>query len=265
MKKIIGVCFSVILLFFLSISLNGCKNLKTFQSVWKDNYDFRNEIQARFDNRDVNGLYDLFSDEAKRDQYLKSRIKILMYYWDSLDLDDSKARRRDNSGGKTMINGEYTHYLDEMELDYYSDKYGNPYCVSFYIVSIDKDHPQKVGITDITISSVNTIVYSTSIDKTEQRVKVNNYEDRIMNIIDRINAMREKTDYVQSSDNERIVIARNTIECLVQEENEKYGDSVIALQSIEETNSDDSFHFYPALIFHFIDGSTFLIIVHNNP
>ena len=258
-----SVCFSFIMIATIC-ALCGCKSFNTSWSVYKETKDVRDEIHSRFESRDVDGLYEMFSETERKDKSLHSRIETLLYCWDLLNLDDSNARRSDNSGGKTFIDGEFTQYEDGFTLDNYYDKNGNAYRLAFYITSIDKSHPENVGLRALSIISGNTEIYGTGI-KEKRNGSNNDASGRMNKVINDIYQQEQDTVYASSDDSTRIIMMKELLNNIIESDKAQNTEPIILPDSIEETTSNDGYGRHPALQFCFCDGSSFKIIVHNNP
>jgi len=245
----------------------GCKNYKTVQSAVKMNYNIKNNIQELFEKEDIDGLYYLFSIRNKEDPYLLYRLRILMNYWNSLNLDSSHSKRRDESKSKSFEDGEFSFFEDGFVLDDYYDINGNRYRVSFDIYTIDKNNTNQEGVNDISICYVNTAIFSTSIYEKECTYvdTIDNYTERVTSVINGLSELRNKDKYIYSDDSNRVLIVRQFLQEKANEDYTKYGYSIINTDSIEDTEIYDGYNFYPGVLFYFADGSRFFVFVHNNP
>lgn len=265
--KIITMLIMIISLLLSVSSCQRIQNIKNGLDVMTDSGKVLKNAQQLFDDRDVDGLYDLFSVEAKKDEFLKERIELLMYYCDLINLDKSKAKIKNTSGGKSVNDGIITFYEDGRKIDNCYDASGKRYYIDYRFISIDKNNPDNEGLYDIYLDYHNTMIYGTQNNETvlsDELIVMDDLVLRIKDVFNRIENAKKDNWYIQSDDEERIIIIRTLIDDIIKDEMNMYGNSVIIPQSIEETTTDDSINEYPALSISFVDGGSFVILVHNN-
>jgi len=253
----------------LLLSVSSCQriqNIKNGLDVMSDSGKVLEKARQLFNDRDVDGLYDMFSVEAKKDDYLKDRIELLMYYYDLLDLDESQSKVMGDSGGKSVRDGVYTYFDDAIRVKNLFDPYGNSFFLSLRSRAVDKDNPENEGLYSISIHSHNSIVFGTAVDekKVKDGMNVNAIHERIEYVLKRIEDTKKTIFDEQFDDEMRISKMRTLLEEIISEENKTYNNSIIVPESITQIESTDGIEMYPSLKFEFVDGSSFVIVVHTN-
>jgi len=255
--------------FLLSVSsCQRIKNIKNGLDVMSDSGKVLNNALQLFDDRDVDGLYDLFSVEAKKDEFLKDRIELLMYYCDMIDLDGSNTKIIGASGGKSADDGIITFYDDGIRVENYYDASGNWHYIGIRCISVDKNNPLNEGLYNITLNYNNTSIYSTKLDEKHrwnESNTIDNIQKREKEVINKIENAKKDSAYIQSDDEGRMTIMHSLLVKIIKDENKLYGNSVIAPESIQDIETSDSVTRFPAIELYFIDGGSFVVLVHNHP
>ena len=258
----------IILISFFLCTVCGCNIVSTIREKANHTIELENTIQNCFNNNDVEGLYNLFSEETRKKPYLLNRLKTLCYLWNSVVKDGSSIEfRHDAGGGKEYRDGEIVY--DSQTFDIVSHEGTNiEYTFRVYDFRIYKDSPKKEGVYAISLISGNTLIYGTDYKgekAPEELIYPPMYCERQEKILDDIFLLIGNEEYIQAGDNERIVFLQEKLETTIKKDYEENGSYVIELSTIEDTTSNDGNGEYPAIQFQFIDGSTFIVIVHNNP
>ena len=268
LAKRVSILLIISIMLCSATSCKRIQNIKNALGVSSDSAKYLNCARECFDNRDVNGLYSLFSKESKQYKYLKQRIELLYYYWDLLDLDDSQIKEGGQTGGMSVRDGKITYYDDSLSIENYYDKDGNKYCISFYSTAVNKNDLDSEGLHSFCIEYYNSVVYMTSIDKrdiTDDAFIIDNLLEREKAVLKKIEDAKADNAYILADNEGRVVFMRQLLKDIIKEEMGQYGNSVINQDSIEDYETDDSYNDFPALRFKFVDGGRLLILVHNHP
>ena len=252
-------------------SFTSCKRIQNIKNAWgvsSDSAKYLNCARDCFDSRDVNGLYNLFSEESKQDKYLKQRIELIYYYWDLLDLDDSQIKEGGQTGGMSVREGNVTYYNDNLTVENFYDSDGNCYYYSFYSMVVNNEHPESEGVYSLSIKLCSDTIYKTDADRRDITVdasQIDNLLEREKAVLARIEEAKKDNEYIQADNECRVLFMHQLLDDLITEEIEQYGNSVINKDSIENSDAYDYHDYFPALCFKFIDGGKFRILVHNHP
>ena len=261
---VISICFTVL----FPALICGCSVLS--QIYEKNNHSSLVEetVYNCLNNNDPDGLYDLFSVEAKKNKFLFDRIKVVCFLWSKLDLGANEPIFRYDTGGGKEYKGGKIIYDEQGYGIRVNDEKGFQYQLCIEENRIYLEEPEKEGVFDISLFSGNTAIYRTSSASSSVDEELRDIEDmyeRETNIISQLIDLFEDASYISSNDDERVQLSRNLLDRIVSEDYMAYGNYIVDLYSIEETTSNDGNGRHPALRYSFIDGSTFVVIVHNNP
>lgn len=265
----IKIYISMIIL-VLSCLLLGCQRIQNIRNgitVFSDCGDYQNTIKELFKQRNVDGLYEYFSQNAKEDKNLYSRLKMIITFWDMLELDDTEEQFFNEGGTKTIENGEITRFDSSFSLEHYYDRYGNEYRISFWGMYKDTQHPEKEGIYDIQIIS-DAYIYSTSVDEKDKKLCLSNIDDfdvRARKVFNDLLSLRDDSNYISSDDKERIAIVRDSLYSISKADNNKYSSPIIITDTISLKENVVKSKPESLIGFNFCDGSRFVVGVHNNP
>ena len=259
----ITILISIILCTFC-----GCNIVKTISDKAKHTRTLEDTVQNCFNNNDAEGLYNLFSEETREKPYLLNRLKTLCYLWNSVVKDGSGVEfRHDAGGGKKFRDGEIVY--DCQGFDIVSHEGTNiEYTFRVYDYRVYKEAPQKEGVYAISLISGSTLIYGTDYrgEKVpEELIYPPMYCERQAKILDDIFLLIGNEEYIHFGDSERVIYVQNQLETIIKKDYEENGDYMIDISSVKDTTSNDGTGRYPAIQFQFIDGSTFIVIVHNNP
>ena len=255
----------------LLVSFSSCAKISKIVDVFSEKSEhtayIENTVLDLINENDPEGLYDLFSEDARTNPNLLDRLRLLCFIWNELGLDEATPDfQHDTGGGKSYVDGDLVY--DEQGYAIKVSVSGVSYSLKIDEFRIYKDHTEKEGVFAITLVSVNTGIYSTTYRK-EKAIsifeQVTNCYEREERIVERLLGLKEAPSYIQADDEERVNYVKNNLDIWIEEDIEFYGDCVIDELSISETHSNDGHGTYPALNFNFIDGATYTVIVHDNP
>jgi len=255
----------------LLVSFSSCAKISKIVDVFSEKSEhtayIENTVLDLINENDPEGLYDLFSEDARTNPNLLDRLRLLCFIWNELGLDEATPDfQHDTGGGKSYVDGDLVY--DEQGYAIKVSVSGVSYSLKIDEFRIYKDHTEKEGVFAITLVSVNTGIYSTTYRK-EKAIsifeQVTNCYEREERIVERLLELKEAPSYIQADDEERVNYVKNNLDIWIEEDIEFYGDCVIDELSISETHSNDGHGTYPALNFNFIDGATYTVIVHDNP
>ena len=270
-KSIIKIISLLTVGTLLLVSFSSCAKISKIVDVFSEKSEhtayIENTVLDLINENDPEGLYDLFSEDARTNPNLLDRLRLLCFIWNELGLDEATPDfQHDTGGGKSYVDGDLVY--DEQGYAIKVSVSGVSYSLKIDEFRIYKDHTEKEGVFAITLVSVNTGIYSTTYRK-EKAIsifeQVTNCYEREERIVERLLELKEAPSYIQADDEERVNYVKNNLDIWIEEDIEFYGDCVIDELSISETHSNDGHGTYPALNFNFIDGATYTVIVHDNP
>lgn len=258
MKSKLLKTVSVSLVIVLMSSLFcGCNRVKQAIDLKMEKNKFKKEFFEAFDDRDVDDMYDLFSDAEKEDKNLASTIEVLFYYFDLLNLDVSKSNKVLHDGGYSIDDGIYSNEHDTLYLYNCVDEYENNYFrIKADITMIDTDEPDEVGVNVITVSCANSTLFSAHgcSDDFESNKITKNPSKYMKEVLDELFDLKDTDEYWSASYKERVQMGIDVLDSICESQMEEYGFSVVDQDSIHSCMYDDSYNFYPDVGFYFYNG-----------
>ena len=239
---------------------------KEFDEMQEQHLERCETIVKYLNSGNVQSLYDLYSDERKKNENLMDPLKAFVYYWQLIEVDTDGMEIRTANKLLSYDQGIVSYWFQGYTIYDLTDKYNRDIQLHYEEHNIAPGNENLIGIDSYAIRCDDQwmIYSSTGNDEYDMPDNLNGtVYDRMVAVMDVIDETMLSTEYVNSDKTGKKEIMLDVVNSLAIDGTDELNCPLIRKDTIEsEVLNYNKYYNDILLSFRFIDGVKFQIVIY---